>query len=105
MAAVPFGKSIRTIIFIGFGTMSLLVGGLGAYGIYSTDRAGSVVADTYDYPLMAINFARAASLDFTRMSSELLLAIHGVPGRPDSQTTIDQLEATLFAQLQVTEQR
>jgi signal transduction histidine kinase len=102
MSTVPFGKSIRTIIFVGFGTMSLLVGGLGAYGIYGSDRAGRVVADTYDYPLMAINFARAASLDFARMSNAPLPAPRAPPA---AQAKLDELEESFFADLKVAEQR
>jgi len=105
MSTVAFGRSIRTIIFVGFGIMSLLVAGLGAYGIYGSDRAGRVVADTYDYPLMAINFARAASFDFARMSGELLLALHAPTDNRDAAARIEELEETFFADLKVAEQR
>ena len=105
MPRIAFRKSIRTIIFAGFGIMSLLVGVLGAYGIYGSDRAGRVVADTYDYPLMAINFARAASLDFVRMSGALLLSLHAAQDSADQEAKLDELEATFVADLRVAEQR
>ncbi|MGE0746839.1 MAG: ATP-binding protein [Rhodospirillales bacterium] len=60
--------------------MSLITGALGGYGLYVLTKASGIVVYTYDQPLMAINFARAASLDFAQMDNESLRA--GVPDGP-----------------------
>jgi hypothetical protein len=67
-------KTIRGQIFFAFCAMSGLTGALGAYGIYATTIAHRIVVDTYDRPLMAINFARSASVTFTQMENQLLAA-------------------------------
>ena len=63
-------RGISEKIFLGFVVMALAVGGLGGYGIYVLDTAGGVVAQTFDRPLMTVNYARAAHQDFTEMLEE-----------------------------------
>ncbi len=107
----PFGSlprrhSIAASIFGSFFVMGLLTAILGGYGIYVLGAAGRIVAGTYDGPLMEINFARAASLGFTRMDKEAL-RLKTVPEaeRPEIDRKIDELGATFFDDLGVAEQR
>jgi signal transduction histidine kinase/HAMP domain-containing protein len=65
-------NSIGAKIFGAFVAMSMITGALGGYGLYVLFATGQIVVDTYDKPLMAINFARAASLTFAQMDKELL---------------------------------
>ncbi|HEX3537091.1 MAG TPA: ATP-binding protein [Stellaceae bacterium] len=64
--------SIGATIFGAFVAMALLIGAVGGYGLYVLDAASGFVVGLYDRPLMAINFDRAASLDFVEMDKELL---------------------------------
>ena len=66
--------------------MGLLMAVLGGYGLYVLQRAGGFVVELYDRPLMAINFDRAASLDFAEMDKELVR--RGTAAPPD-QAAID----------------
>ena len=52
--------------------MVLLIAALGGYGLYVLQAAGGFVVELYDRPLMAINYGRAASLDFAEMDKEAL---------------------------------
>jgi len=97
-------RTIRAQIFIGFVAMSILTGALGAFAIYATARAGHIVADIYDRPLMAINFARAASSTFAQMEDGLLRSqLSGVP--VDDETPLVQLSQNFFEDLTVAQQR
>ena len=67
-----FTASIGTTIFGAFVAMGLLMAALGGYGLYVLQAAGGFVVQLYDRPLMAINYDRAASLDFAGMDKEML---------------------------------
>ncbi len=67
-----FTASIGTTIFGAFVAMGLLIAALGGYGLYVLQAAGGFVVELYDRPLMAINYDRAASLDFAGMDKELI---------------------------------
>ena len=67
-----FTASISTTIFGAFVAMGLLIAALGGYGLYVLQAAGGFVVELYDRPLMAINYDRAASLDFAGMDKELI---------------------------------
>jgi signal transduction histidine kinase/HAMP domain-containing protein len=69
---VRFAASIGTAIFGAFVAMVLLIAALGGYGLYVLQAAGGFVVEVYDRPLMAINYGRAASLDFAEMDKEVL---------------------------------
>ena len=69
---VRFAASIGTAIFGAFVAMILLIAALGAYGLYVLQAAGGFVVEVYDRPLMAINYGRAASLDFAEMDKEVM---------------------------------
>jgi signal transduction histidine kinase len=66
------GVKISTKIFCAFVAMAAMLAALGGYSIYVLAAAGGIVADTYDRPLMAINFARSASEAFTEMQLDSL---------------------------------
>src|SRR5438874_2734260 len=69
---VRFTASISTTIFGAFVAMGLLIATLGGYGLYVLQAAGGFVVELYDRPMMAINYDRAASLDFAGMDKELI---------------------------------
>ncbi|WCL54838.1 sensor histidine kinase [Gimibacter soli] len=64
--------SVRAKLFLGFAAMGLLVVGVGLYAYVAIGRAGEIVEDIYNRPLMAINFTRAASFDFSQMQARYL---------------------------------
>jgi len=101
-----FRGSIGAKIFGAFIAMSVVTGALGLFGFYVLSTAGGFVADTYDGPLMAINFARSASLDFTQMDKELLRR-NLVPEseRDTIDRSIDRLATNFFEDLAVAEER
>lgn len=67
-----FFRSTRGKISLAFTVLGLLTVAIGLYGYYGISAAGRIVVDTYDRPLMAINFARAASLSFSQMNNVVL---------------------------------
>ena len=65
-------RSVTAKLLVGFLTMVLMIISLGAFALGSLTDATDVVADTFDRPLMAINFARAASQKFSSLEIEIL---------------------------------
>ena len=105
-ATTSKARSIRTAIFAAFVAMGLITGGLGAYGLYVLFAAGKLVVQTYDGPLMAINYARSASLSFSRMDKELLRrAIAPGEDYAEIDKLIGELREVFLADLSVAEQR
>jgi len=104
--AVRIRGSIGATLFGAFVAMSVITGTLGVLGVYVLSLAGGFVADTYDRPLMAINYARAASLGFAQMDKELLQRRHA----PESERAaldrrLAQLTTTVFEDLSIAEER
>lgn len=100
--------TVRGKLIAGFTVMCLLVSGIGAYASYAIAKAGNVVIDTYDRPLMAINFARSASLNFSRMDAELLRQdFYDRPARPQSLnlSAFNELESAFLGDLRIVEER
>jgi signal transduction histidine kinase/HAMP domain-containing protein len=98
--------SIGTKIFVAFFAMAVIIGAVGSYGIWVLASAGRMVTGTYDGPLMAINYARAASVDFVEMQQAVLerrLAVAAV--RPRIDRKIDDLTQTFFEDLDVAQDR
>jgi hypothetical protein len=98
--------SIGTKIFVAFTAMALIIAALGVYGYWVLASAGWMVTKTYDGPLMAINYARAASVDFVQMQAAVLerrLAVNAV--RPRIDRKIDDLTLTFFDDLDVAQER
>src|SRR5471032_35679 len=64
--------TIGAKIFGAFAAMSAIIGlmGIAGYGVLSA--AGTIAVTTFDGPLMAINYARAAQTDFTNLQMDEL---------------------------------
>jgi signal transduction histidine kinase/HAMP domain-containing protein len=98
--------SIGTKIFAGFLAAALTIALLGAYGYVVLSRAGDMVAKTYDGPMMAINFARAADVDFLRMRNQFFRKVLApAPKKRAIQSAIDDLASTFSADLDVAQER
>ena len=98
--------SISAKIFAAFVAMSVITAGLGGYGYYVLSQAGEIVARTYDGPLMAINFARSASLLFMQMNTELLRRATVPSDRHAAiDEKIDELTENFFDDLGVARER
>jgi signal transduction histidine kinase/HAMP domain-containing protein len=103
---VPRRHSIGVNIFGAFIALGLMTVIIGGYGIYVLRAAGSIVDETYDGPLMEINFARAASLDFTRMDNQALRRkIVPEAERAEVDRKTDELSQTFYDDLDVAAQR
>ncbi|HEX3675172.1 MAG TPA: ATP-binding protein [Rhizomicrobium sp.] len=99
-------SSIGTKIFGAFFVLSLIVGALGAYSFTVLNAAGNIVADTYDGPLMAINYARAAAVDFSQMQNVMLRRhFSDAKARAALDRQIDDISSTFFGDLAVAQER
>jgi signal transduction histidine kinase len=87
-------RSISGTIIGAFAAMGLLTAALGGYGLYVLIAAGDFVVDLYDRPLMATNFARAASVDFAQMDKELARRDRAAPA---ARAAIDAKIAHFYA--------
>ena len=65
--ATSLAGTIRGQILIAFVIMSVITAALGGYAALDIQRAGVLVAKTFDESLMSINYARAAATDFAAM--------------------------------------
>ena len=98
--------SIGTKIFGAFVAMSALIALLGAAGYGVLFFAGKMAVTTFDGPLMAINYARAAQSDFiTLQMAELRFERADAKGRETIAAEIGDLATTFADDLAVAEQR
>ena len=98
--------SIGAKVFAAFLAMGMISGALGAYGLYVLSAAGNLVVDTYDRPLMAINFARSASLTFALMDKDVLRRKWAPKiERADIDADLEQRAPSFFDDLAVAEER
>ncbi|MES2293084.1 MAG: ATP-binding protein [Pseudomonadota bacterium] len=98
--------SIGTKIFGAFVAMSALIALLGAAGYGVLFFAGEMAVTTFDGPLMAINYARAAQADFiTLQMAELRFERADAKGRETIAAEIGDLATTFADDLAVAEQR
>jgi signal transduction histidine kinase/HAMP domain-containing protein len=98
--------SIGAKIFGAFAAMSAIIGltGLAGYGVLSA--AGDIAMTTFDGPLMAISYARAAQTDFTEMQLAELRYEHAAPAqRAAISSDIAEIASTFSADLEVAAQR
>jgi signal transduction histidine kinase/HAMP domain-containing protein len=103
---MPQRSSIGAKLFGAFIAMSLITGALGGYGLYVLSGAGGIVVDTYDRPLMAINFARSASLTFMQMDKEVLRRkLVPAEERVAIDAKIEQLTDSFAEDLEIAERR
>src|ERR1700686_5686052 len=94
--------TIGAKIFGAFAVMSAIIGltGLAGYGVLSA--AGDIAMTTFDGPLMAISYARAAQTDFTEMQLAELAYEHAAPSqRAAISSDIADIASTFSADLEV----
>ena len=99
--------SIKARVLIAFLAMSVITGALGSYAMLNLGNAGLLVARTFDQSLMGINYARAASADFSAIQATFarLLLTSDRAARATLDTRIDELERTLNDDLSVAVER
>ena len=98
--------SIGTKIFGAFVAMSLIIAmlGLGSYVVLS--NAGGMAVTTFDGPLMAINYARAAQTDFVEMQMAELRSETATPvERPGIAAEIGDFYTSFAEDLDIATQR
>src|SRR3981081_159578 len=99
---VRLPTSIGATIFGAFTLMGLLPALVGGYSLYVLESASQFVVQLYDRPLMAINFDRAASLDFVQMDKALVQRINASESeRAVTAAGIEHLARTLADDLAV----
>jgi hypothetical protein len=104
--SVRFPLSISTTIFVAFVAMGLLTTAVGGYGLFVLRTAGGFVVNLYDRPLMAVNFDRAASLDFVEMDKELIRRSGSSDrDRAEIDARLDRLAKTFDEDLAVANER
>ena len=98
--------TIGAKIFGAFAVMSVIIGLTGAVGYGVLSAAGNIAVTTFDGPLMAINYARAAQTDFTEMQLAELRYEHAAPSdRAAIAANIADLASTFSTDLEVAAQR
>lgn len=99
-------RSIGARIFGAFVVMSFITAALGVYSLYVLTAAGRIVAETYDRPLMAINYARAAAQTFTQMEEMLLRrSTATAEDRSHIDQSLESLTANFFGDLDIARER
>src|SRR5579871_3221580 len=71
-------------LFLG---MAVVIAVLGIYGYVLLTRSGAKLIDAYDRPLMAVNYARSANLDFSQIELKVL---QRKTAKPDERVAIDR---------------
>ena len=104
---MPTSKaSIGAKLLIAFLVMGAIIALQGIYGYSVLARAGAMVVETFDRPMMAINYARAANFDFAQIERQLLLRQSTAQTqRAAIDAEIDDLTATFAGDLGVAEER
>ena len=102
----PTGYSIGAKIFGAFVAMGAIIAILGAAGYGVLASAGDMAVTTFDGPLMAINYARAAQTDFTQLQmDELRYENAPAAGKAAIAADITDAVSTFNDDLAVAEQR
>jgi signal transduction histidine kinase/HAMP domain-containing protein len=98
--------SVRTTLFAALMAMCLTIAVQGYYGYDLLSATGAMVIDMFDRPLMAINYARAANIDFAQIERKTL---ERSQAPADKRAKIDadtnNLLAEFAADLRVAEER
>ena len=98
--------TIGARIFGAFIAMSAIILGVGLAGYMVLSAAGDIAVNTFDGPLMAINYARAAQTDFINMKLAELRYEHApADQRAAIAAEISDLAATFSTDLDVAAQR
>jgi hypothetical protein len=99
-----FKLSISAKLLVAFLALGAIIALQGLYGYRLLEKAGSMVVDTFDGPLMAVNYARAANYDFAQIELKLAQRVTAKPSEQAAlDTEIDDLTATFRADLSVAE--
>jgi len=99
-------SSIGAKIFAAFVAMSLLIAVIGVAGYGVLSAAGNIAVTTFDGPLMAISYARAAHTDFTELQVLEKRFEQAPPGgRAAIAAQINDMAATFSGDLGVAAQR
>ena len=102
----PAGYSIGTKIFGAFVAMGAIIAILGAAGYGVLASAGDMAVTTFDGPLMAINYARAAQTDFVHLQMDELRFENSKPSeKPAITADITETVAAFGDDLAVAEKR
>ncbi|WP_371397743.1 ATP-binding protein [Fretibacter rubidus] len=98
--------SVKAKLFFGFLAMAMIILGLGGYAYVSTSNAGAVVEDTFDRPLMAINFARSAGQVFSQLEIDVIEQLQtGAEQQTIDPASITPLLSRFKADLKVSQDR
>ena len=91
-------RSIRAKLLITFMMIGVVTGLLGFAGIAQIRNAGRITKDTYDGPLMAINYARSAQTTFEQLGNTALdtkrATLASANGGNLAQSMLDDLDVT-----------
>jgi signal transduction histidine kinase/HAMP domain-containing protein len=99
-------KTIGAKLLGAFLLMSVVIAALGGYGYGVLASAGDMVVHTYDGPMMAINYGRAASFDFSQIQKEMFRRESAKPADyAEIDKTIDELIDTFNSDLEVAKER
>ena len=106
MAKVRIVKSISGKLLLAGAVLVALLIALGTYSEWLLSSAGDIVVETYDKPLMAINYARAATVHFVMMQNDVLRAQIAPPAeRLAIANDLTSQEKTFFIDLSVARHR
>ena len=98
--------SIKSKLLFAFVIMGLIVGAVGLQAYKGVSHVGDEVKQTYDRPLMAINFSRSASQVFSRIDNTVLReAIRLNAGEEVNFITIKTLIDDFESDMDVVEER
>jgi signal transduction histidine kinase/HAMP domain-containing protein len=98
--------SIGAKIFAAFVAMSLIVAATGFGGYWVLSAAGNIAVVTFDGPLMAISYSRAAHADFIRMQAlEQRIEHADTSARPGLVSELDDMSSTFSGDLDVAANR
>ncbi|HEY2009112.1 MAG TPA: ATP-binding protein [Rhizomicrobium sp.] len=98
--------SIGAKIFAAFVAMSLIIAATGFGGYWVLSAAGNIAVVTFDGPLMAISYSRAAHADFIQMQALEQRIEHADPAqRAGLASELDDMASTFAGDLDVVAQR
>jgi signal transduction histidine kinase/HAMP domain-containing protein len=98
--------SIGAKIFGAFVAMSLIIAATGFGGYWVLSAAGNIAVVTFDGPLMAINYSRAANTDFIQMQVLAQRYDQAAPGaRADIASQLSDMASSFDGDLDVAAQR
>jgi signal transduction histidine kinase len=98
--------SIGAKIFAAFVAMSLIIAATGFGGYWVLSAAGNIAVVTFDGPLMAISYSRAAHADFIQMQALEQRIEHTDPAqRAGLASELDDMASTFAGDLDVVAQR